>query len=83
MASRLENPGQADVLFNAKSIVGEVKLGVRYSKSKGTPRGAILSMYGSILKFSPKGGMIEHHPGGTDRGKKVATPYTGKPTLDP
>ncbi len=66
-----------------KDVVGEVKLGVKYSKSKGKPKGAILSMYGSILKFSPKGGMIEHYPGGMNRGKKVAQPFTGEPKLDP
>ncbi len=64
-------------------IVGEIDLDVKYSASQGKPRGAILSMYGSILKFSPKGGMIEHHPSGTDRGKQVAQPFTGKPDLDP
>jgi len=66
-----------------KGVVGEVKLGTKYSKSKGTPKGAILSMYGSILKFSPKGGMIDHHPSGTDRGRKVVQPFAGKPRLDP
>ncbi len=66
-----------------KEIVGEVELGAKDSKSQGKPKGAILSMYGSILKFSPKGGMIEHYPSGMDRGKKVPQPFTGKPNLDP
>ena len=70
-----------------RDLVGEVKLGVKYSKSKGTPRGAVLSMYGSVLKFSPKGGMIEHFPGGSPangkKGKKPNVPFVGEPRLDP
>jgi hypothetical protein len=65
-----------------KGVIGEVKLGSKYSKALHTPKGAILTMYGSILKFSPKGGMIEHYPGGTNRGKKVARPFVGEPKLD-
>ena len=43
-------------------------------------------LYGSILKFSPKGGMI--HWTGTDEGTKRmnpfgADPFQGKPELDP
>ena len=35
MASRIENPGQADVLFNAKSIVGEVNTGILHDPTIG------------------------------------------------
>jgi hypothetical protein len=67
-----------------KSILGEVKLGAKYPRSQGKPRGAILSMYGSIMKFSPRGGMIDHHPGAKPKkGKKSNVPFVGKPKLDP
>ena len=54
-----------------KSFVGEIKLSSTYLEGL---KGEVPSMYGSIVKFSPKGGMI--HFGGEN-------PFKGEPSLDP
>jgi len=54
-------------------LVGEVKFNTKYDSYFNSPKGTILGMYGSIVKFSPKGGMI--HWGGPN-------PYDGEPKLD-
>jgi hypothetical protein len=51
--------------------LGDVKVGTTLAKG---PKAAVGTMYGSIVKFSPKGGMI--HWKGTD-------PFEGQPALDP
>jgi len=43
------------------------------------PVGVLANMYGSILKFSPKGGMVHWK----NRKGKKGEPYTGTPRLDP
>jgi NHL repeat len=43
------------------------------------PVGVLAGMYGSILKFSPKGGMVHWK----NRKGKKGEPYTGTPRLDP
>jgi DNA-binding beta-propeller fold protein YncE len=58
--------------FNA--LVGKVTIGKKNASFQNRPAGTILGMYGSILKFSPKGGTV--HWGGEN-------PYKGKPRLDP
>jgi hypothetical protein len=61
------------------SLVGDVKVGTKYPENgKG---GEFLAMYGSILKFSPKGGMIEHEPDAPGQNKDL--PFVGAPKLDP
>jgi hypothetical protein len=54
-----------------KGVVGPVKVGK--TALEGLRR-QVVSMYGSIVKFSPRGGMI--HYGGEN-------PFGGKPRLDP
>jgi hypothetical protein len=55
------------------TLVGKVEPGKTYLE-KAPMKNAICTMYGSIVKFSPKGGTI--HFGGEN-------PYTGEPKLDP
>lgn len=54
-------------------LMGEVKFETKYDAYFNAPRGTVLGMYGSIVKFSPKGGMI--HWGGQN-------PFEGEPKLD-
>ncbi|MFC1479702.1 hypothetical protein ACFL6F_03810 [Planctomycetota bacterium] len=56
-----------------KEVVGEVKPD-KMHLGKFPVKNACMTMYGSIMKFSPKGGMI--HFGGKN-------PYKGDPKLDP
>jgi hypothetical protein len=45
----------------------------------GDPKRTLAIMYGSIVKFSPKGGMIDWIGGRSTRGN----PFSGQPKLDP
>jgi hypothetical protein len=59
-------------------VVGPVTLKSRWGGDD--PKRTIAIMYGSILKFSPKGGMVDW-----DGGKRTSrtNPFDGKPKLDP
>jgi hypothetical protein len=61
-----------------KKIVGPVAPGKKYDKFFGNEKGAAMSMYGSIVKFSPKGGTIDYPVG-----KRARSPYQGQARLDP
>lgn len=54
-------------------LVGEVKFNTKYDAYFNSPKGTVLGMYGSIVKFTPKGGMI-HWDG--------PNPFEGEPKLD-
>jgi hypothetical protein len=77
-----ERPVPADF----KGLVGEVKVGARV---EDTVKDGLLTMYGSILKFTPKGGMVNFPA--TPRGNTSQTrmdptganPFDGEPQLDP
>jgi NHL repeat len=62
-----------------KAIVAGGKKGGR---REGTPAGAVMTMYGSIIKFSPKGGMVEY-PKLKYRQATNENPFKGKPKLAP
>lgn len=49
------------------------------SPAPGPVQGVVATMYGSIVKFSPRGGMF-HFEGGLSGG---GNPYKGEPKLDP
>ena len=57
------------------------KLG-KDGKGEG-PVGVTTSMYGSIVKFSPKGGTVEFGNAPKWAGFVTGEPYTGQPKLDP
>lgn len=56
-----------------KEFLGEVVYDKQNESYFNNPKGTVLGMYGSIVKFSPKGGMI--HWGGQN-------PFDGEPKLD-
>jgi NHL repeat len=58
-----------------------VKLG-GIGQNRG-PVGVATSMYGSILKFSPKGGMVEFPNAPRWAGFVKGKPYSGQPKFDP
>jgi len=61
------------------SYVGPLKLGARFGHRD--PRGNPPQMYGSIIKFSPKGGMIDW-PGLRHDKMGSSNPFEGRPKLD-
>ncbi|MCG3178708.1 MAG: hypothetical protein BIFFINMI_01037 [Phycisphaerae bacterium] len=61
------------------ATVGKVELGKTYLKDDAV-KDQVCTMYGSIVKFSPRGGMVHfgarlYHP--------ATDPYKGEPKLDP
>ena len=65
-----------------KEFEAIVAAGPKGNKRQGTPTGAALTMYGSIIKFTPKGGTINFGGGKYDHATKD-NPYKGTPELDP
>jgi NHL repeat len=59
-------------------VAGGKKGGAR----EDTPAGAVMTMYGSIIKFSPKGGMVKY-PKIKYRQATNENPYKGQPKLAP
>jgi hypothetical protein len=57
---------------------GPIKVGEKVPGAKG----GVANFYGSVLKFSPKGGMI-HYKEKTDGLVSNKKPYEGEPKLDP
>jgi hypothetical protein len=57
-----------------RELIGEVEVGETYGRLQEGPPNAVLEMYGSIVKFSPRGGTI-HWDG--------KNPYVGEMQLDP
>jgi DNA-binding beta-propeller fold protein YncE len=58
----------------------------RVEMNKTRPSGAQDAMaisYGSIVKFSPRGGIIDYRIGSDSSGSVVTPPYTGEAKLDP
>jgi hypothetical protein len=72
IADQVKPPDQV-VPPEYSEFVGEIKMSSRWSR--GNPRGNPPQMYGSIIKFPPRGGMIDC--------PRWNTPYAGKPRLDP
>jgi len=71
--AEIVNPGKRAYPEEFEKIFGEIKMG------KTRPSGVqdvIANMYGSIVKFSPRGGMIHY------RGKDWPNPFKGQPKLD-
>jgi hypothetical protein len=65
-----------------KEFESVIASGPKRAKRQGTPAGATMTMYGSIIKFSPKGGTIEFTK--SKYGHAVsANPFKGTPKLDP
>jgi hypothetical protein len=65
-----------------KDFKDVVARGPKGAKRQGTPTSAVMTMYGSILKFSPKGGMVKY-PKIKWRGATNADPFKGEPKLAP
>lgn len=62
---------------NGATLTPSGKRGGHGTRYVGAP-GIAAGMYGSILKFRPKGGMLQ-----VDRGHQDTEPYIGEPQLDP
>jgi hypothetical protein len=60
-----------------KELVGPVKVGDDFKKDAYGPKTEVMTMYGSIMKFSPKGGMV-HYEGN----KRWENPFKGEPKLE-
>jgi hypothetical protein len=65
-----------------KEFKGVVAAGKKGGKRQGTPAGAVMAMYGSIVKFSPKGGTIDY-PKQKYFHATSKNPYKGAAKLDP